>query len=61
MQPFQRVRNTITAAQVMVMLVAAGFLVPATGNDIKDLAARASGNPVPQCATWSVTRPPCRR
>jgi hypothetical protein len=54
-------RRTITAAQVMVILIAAGFLVPATGNDIKDLAARASGNPVPQCASWSVLRPLCRR
>jgi hypothetical protein len=57
----QTIQRTITTAQLLVILVAAGFLVPATGNDIKDLAARASGNPVPQCAAWSVLRPPCRR
>jgi hypothetical protein len=57
----QAIRNTITLAQVMVMLMAASFLVPATGNDIKDLSARLTGESIPACATWSITRPPCRR
>lgn len=37
-----------------------GFLLPALANDAKDLFTRLQGAPIPQCATWSVTRPPCR-
>lgn len=61
MQSLRKITITITAAQVMVILVAAGFLVPATGNDIKDLSARLAGESIPACAIWSITRPPCRR
>jgi len=41
--------------------VVAAFVIPAAINDAKDLTARASGQQVPQCAVWSVTRPACRR
>jgi hypothetical protein len=61
MQSLQQIRRTITTAQLLVIVVAAAFLVPSGGNDIKDLAARISGRQVAQCATWSLVRPPCRR
>ncbi len=57
----QALRQSLTAAQLLALLVAAGFLVPATGNDIKDLTAKAHGSSVPSCAAWSILRPPCRR
>jgi len=41
--------------------VIAAFLVPAVINDAKDLSTRLSGEPIPQCAIWSVTRPACKR
>jgi hypothetical protein len=37
-----------------------GFLLPALVNDAKDFLTRIQGAPIPQCATWSLTRPPCR-
>ena len=46
--------------QLSVIALSLGFLIPAVVNDIKDLAARLDGHAIPQCAIWSVTRPPCR-
>jgi hypothetical protein len=43
-----------------VIAICSGFLIPAVANDAKDLTARLQGEPIPRCAVWSVTRPPCR-
>lgn len=50
----------VRLGQLTAVLMSAGLLVPAVINDAKDLTARLQGVPIPQCAIWSVTRPPCR-
>jgi hypothetical protein len=45
----------------LCVLLLGCFVVPAAINDARDLHAHLQGAPVPQCATWSITRPPCRR
>ena len=57
----QTLLRSCTAGQLLVIAIITGFLSPATGNDLKDLSTRLAGDPIPACATWSITRPPCRR
>jgi len=51
----------VRLGQLTAVLMSVGFLIPAVINDAKDLAARLQGSSIPQCAIWSITRPPCRK
>lgn len=50
----------VRLGQLSAIAISLGFLIPAVVNDTKDLTARLNGHAIPQCAIWSVTRPPCR-
>lgn len=50
----------VRLGQLSAIAMALGFLIPAAINDTKDLTTRMQGRSIPQCAVWSVTRPPCR-